>query len=429
MTVLVVPYLGCNLRCKHCFAHGYEFSKPTYDLDAILKSMEEMNKQTGGDFFCMHGGECTLIKRDDFETILKKMVELQGRSAIQTNCYDIDSNLIELFKKYKTSIGVSLDGFDELNALRGFPDDPVKTAQYTTKVFQNIVELQKQGVNVGVITVLTKANAGSQEKLEKLLHFILTLRENKILGGRLNLMWTNYSEVKQYELTPEEASQAWLYLYSSLHTYQDLQWQPFRDFTDNLLGLSHSSCAYGKCDYFCTYGAKVILADGSLGNCDRTHQEGCVFTRASEKPSYERYDALKATDCANCRFWNVCYGGCPAEGELGDWRNKTRFCKATYDMYSTIEADLKALLPNIKLVTDCNNAEDYFDASRNGRKINAFEKMLFSSTHSPSAWKPVQVIAPKETKNDQTKQSKAPPSFEHGNIPHGDYTDHGDSKC
>ena len=77
--------------------------------------MEKMHKQTGGDLFCMHGGECTLIDRSDFETILKKMYQLQGKSSIQTNAYEIDNDLIRLFKKYKTSVGVSIDRDGKLN--------------------------------------------------------------------------------------------------------------------------------------------------------------------------------------------------------------------------------------------------------------------------------------------------------------------------
>ena len=105
-------------------------------------------------------------------------------------------------------------------------------------------------------------------------------------------------------------------------------------------------------DYLSQWVLKWCLPDGSLGNCDRTHQEGVTYTRATESPTYERYEVLKETDCSNCRFWNICYGGCPSEGDNSDWRNKTRWCKPTYDLYSVIEADIRALFPNINLVTD-----------------------------------------------------------------------------
>jgi len=407
MTILVVPNLTCNLRCSYCFAHGYDWNKnSTYDLQAILNSMEALHRETSGNSFCMHGGECTLIARKDFEAILKKMHEMQGRSSIQTNCYNLDENLIELFKKYNTSVGISIDGDDGLNSLRGFPANKRKNREYTNQVINNIFRLQEEGVSVGIMVVLTKVNAGSNANLRKLVRFILKLREHKILSGRLNLMWSNCTETRKYELTPEEASHAWLYLYENLKQFGNLQWQPFRDFTDNLLGFGHSSCSYGKCDYFCTT-TKVILPDGSLGNCDRTHQEGSTYTRASM--SYERYRALKATDCRKCKFWDACYGGCPSEGIDGDWRNKTRWCQPIYDLYTAIEFDLKSLLPNIKLVSAWNSPEDYFDALRRGKRFDAVERLSFVTAKKPSTWRTVQLKENRQAKTmqPQTKQQLA----------------------
>jgi len=415
MTLLVVPYLNCNLHCAYCFAHSYDWNKTsTYDLDAILKSMETLHNETQGDGFCLHGGECTLMNRRDFEAILKKMFELQGRSSLQTNCYKIDNDLIRLFKNYKTSIGVSIDGDSTLNALRGFPDDEKKSKEYTDQVLNNITTLQKEGISVRIIVVLTKVNADSDDKLEKLTEFVLKLKDLGIKGGRLNFMWSNCAETKKYELPPEEASHAWLYLYEKLKKYSDLQWQPFREFTDNLLGFGHSSCSYGKCDYFCT-STKVILPDGSLGNCDRTHQEGSIYTRAPM--SYERYQVLKQTDCKQCKYWDICYGGCPSEGQNGDWRNKTRWCQAIYDMYSAIENDLKTLLPNVKLMVNYQGNDDYFDALKKGNMNEPFEKMTAMTANNPSSWRCVSLK--NRQKNQQLDDSQV-----NGMI-HGDFTDNG----
>jgi uncharacterized protein len=382
--------------------------------------MEVLHKETRGDSLCLHGGECTLIDRKDFATILKKMYELQGRSSLQTNCYKIDDDLIRLFKIYKTSVGVSIDGDNSLNSLRGFPDDKKKNREYTDQVINNILTLHKEGICAGLIVVLTTVNAGSNAKLKKLLQFILMLREHGIKGGRLNLMWSNWAKTKKYELTPEKASRAWLYLYKNLKQYGDLQWQPFREFTDNLLGFGHSSCSYGKCDYFCT-STNVILPDGSLGNCDRTHQEGTTYTRASM--SYERYEILKVTDCNKCKFWDVCYGGCPSEGLDGDWRNKSRWCKPIFDLYSVIENDIKTMLPNVKLVSEYKGPEDYFDAIKKGKTNEPFEKMCWITAKNPSTWRGVML------NNKQMNQTNPTDKQLKGMI-HGDFTNcHGEKKC
>jgi len=415
MTILVVPNLKCNVKCGYCFAHGYTWSsEDEYDLQAILKSMESEHELHKNDNFCMHGGECTLIRRSDFEIILAKMYELKKSSSLQTNCYKIDQDLIRIYKKYNTSIGVSIDGDGELNSIRGFPEDINKNKMFTEQVINNIFKLQSEGISVGVIVVLTKANASSTNKLDKLVEFILKLRNHGIKSGRLNLMWSNDNDDK-YQLTTEEASYAWSYLYEKLKPYKDLQWQPFKEFVDNLLGLGHSSCSYGKCDYFSTV-TRVILADGSIGNCDRTHQEGNIYTRANT--SFERYEVLKQTDCEKCRYWNCCYGGCPAEGIDGDWRNKTRFCMAIYNLYSIIETEIKQMMPNIKLITEYNNKEDYFDVMHKGILNDPFEKMNWHKVYNPSSWRDV-CYKP-------TQQQKDVPQ----NNQHGDFTNHGDGvKC
>jgi hypothetical protein len=366
--------------------------------------MEKLHKESGGDSFCLHGGECTLIKRPDFEAILKKMYDLQGYSSLQTNCYKIDADMIRIFKTYKTSVGVSIDGDGELNSLRGFPTDKNKNRRYTRQTIKNMITLQEQGVSVGIIIVLTKTNASSSLKLKKLLQFILMLRSKNLKGGRLNIMWSNDTVNKKYELTPEEASYAWLYLYNNLKQYNDLQWQPFRDFTDNLLGFGHSSCSYGKCDYFSTI-TSVILADGSLGNCDRTHQEGCIYTRATQQPTYERYTILKQTQCKSCRYWECCYAGCPAEGLNGDWRNKTRYCKAVYDLYSAIENDIKAVFPNVTLITAFKGEEDYFDSIRKGIYHEPFDKMSWITALNPSTWRNV-TARPLQTYQDSNVRER-----------------------
>lgn len=422
MTIIVIPNLSCNIKCKYCFAHGYGWvneHKIEYNLNAILKGMEEMHKITGGDNFCMHGGECTVISFKDFEAILSKMFELQGKSAVQSNGYTLNNDFIRLFKKYKTGPGVSIDGTGELNSLRGFPDDKVKNREFTEKVLDNMFTMRKEGINVGVITLLHKVNAGTPAKLRKLRDFLFMLKDNGITGGRLNLMWSNYPEVKQYELTPEEASRALVYLYNEVGKEPELHWNHFREMIDNLLGFHLSSCSFGKCDYFCTTGAKSILPDGSFGNCDRTHQEGVVYTRASNSPTFERYEVLKETDCSECRYWNVCYGGCPSEGVDSDWRNKTRWCKPIYDLYSVIEKDIKGIFPNIRLVTD-NAGVDNFELLQRGNHINPFDSMLWDKSKYPSAWKSV-------TRRTDVVQDRQNADCRHGNVDHGDYTDHGDS--
>jgi uncharacterized protein len=400
MTILIVPTLKCNIKCGYCFADGYSWvEQKGYDLTKILTSMETLHNQYRGDHFCLHGGECTLIDINDFETIMKKMYEYNGCTSLQTNGYDISDKMIEIFKKYKTHVGISIDGDGELNSIRGFPNDKIKNRKYTKKVISNIKRLKKEGISVGLIVVLSKANASSVSKLNKLVKFIIKLSNIGVVSGRLNLMWSTCESTKQYELTPEEASFAWIYLYNNLRYIPKLEWNPFRDYTDNLLGFSHSSCSMGKCDYGCTI-TKVIQYDGTLGNCDRTHQEN-KLTERSNTPNMDRYEKLREGQCKDCRYWNVCYGGCPAEGMNGS-SDKTRFCKAIFDLYSLIELDLKSLLPNVFTVPDFKRDGDYLDNMQKGHKLDAFCKMSWHTAIGPSSWK--KYVRPRHVNHTDSNQ-------------------------
>jgi uncharacterized protein len=217
MTILVVPHLKCNLKCQYCFAERYEsIENKQYDLELMLNKMDEISKNHKNNGFCMHGGECTLINRQDFESLLKKMYDIQGYSALQTNGYQLDDGLIEIYKKYKTNIGISIDGNGSLNSLRGFPDKK-RNIEYTNQVLKNIKKLNNENIPTSIIIVLTKNNAGSLSKLNRLVKFIDLLKSDYgISGGRLNFMWTNDESLKKYELTSEEASVAWCYLYKNI---------------------------------------------------------------------------------------------------------------------------------------------------------------------------------------------------------------------
>ena len=90
-----------------------------------------------------------------------------------------------------------------------------------------------------------------------------------------------------------------------------------------------------QCDIFNTHTLS-ILPDGTVGNCDRTFSKG-IYLRSGKMGSSGRYEALQQTDCKGCKYWSICGAGCCEEGIGGDWRRKTRWCKAIYKTYERME--------------------------------------------------------------------------------------------
>ncbi|MCK4496580.1 MAG: radical SAM protein, partial [Candidatus Aenigmarchaeota archaeon] len=113
---LTIKTLGCNGLCRSCYENRIRSVSldTSYDIEAILKTVERETPKTskgrGGGTVCLHGGEPLLMKFEDIERLLAKVCELYGYTGIQTNGILISDRIIELFKKYKTSVGVSIDG-------------------------------------------------------------------------------------------------------------------------------------------------------------------------------------------------------------------------------------------------------------------------------------------------------------------------------
>jgi uncharacterized protein len=334
-------------------------------LDGLLRHFGETS--TVG----LHGGECTTIPIDDLEALLRIIAERTGSSGVQTNGYALTPELIRVFKEYSTTVSVSWDGPAELNALRGpDPGGSLATSGYHTGLVENVKKLLDADLRVSIVCVLHMANASSPEKLRRMKEWIEWLEGLGIDGGRLNPLFED-SPVTRYELDDTQLEHAYLELLDFV-VEGGYEWLPFREMIDNLLGFPISPCVFAGCDRASTH-AISILPDGRLGNCDRTFVEGLETRILTAPPANERSAFLQKTQCAGCRYWALCQGGCPMSGDNGSWRNKTRFCRAYFSTYERTERMLRGLLPNIRLVMDRGDGKP-------------FEAMSWRSCKKPSAY-------------------------------------------
>jgi uncharacterized protein len=386
-----------------------------YDIEAILKTISEASKFTKS--MGLHGGEATVVPIADAERIFEKIKEVGARATIQTNGFLINDKWIELFKKYDVFVGVSLDGEGELNAARGFFDSSgqrldVTSNAYTEKVMDNLRRMKEAGIGVGIICVLNRFNALRPQR-EKLHYWLNKLKNMGITVGRLNLVYVDDEVLRpMLELTPEEAADVWVDLADFVLSDKDLKWAPFREMEDNLLGLGLASCHFTGCDSEHTEGEIVIAPDGSIQNCSRIHKDGQPTARRDGLGGTSKYDRtlrlrsipMEKGGCGGCRYWSVCFGGCPAESNTvknettagKDFSGKTRACLAIKSTYAFIEGRMKEVFPNLKTVPDmvANMAPRQIVESireRGGGDLgDAFEKMSTVRTERASVWQGVE---------------------------------------
>jgi len=416
MTILILPTMRCNFRCVYCFEHDSvkDDKEPLdFDFNAIKRSLDTLqndDRYRGSDIG-IHGGECTMMSPRELESVLKLIYESQdrdgnpfNRSGITSNGYNINDSFIRLFKKYNTNVGISIDGPESLNTLRGpNPKNEKVTLGYNHKMKKTLRKLRREDLSVAIMCILHTENAGDDDKLEELKEWILWLADLGIDGGRLNPMY----EVpwnQHYQLSNDRLAEVWKQLFDLTIDY-GLRWNPFREMIDNLLGFSSSPCTFGSCDYFRT-STVGILPDGTITNCDRTFEKG-LHVRAEGDMLSGRYDILPRTQCKDCRYWNICHAGCPSCAVDSDWRNKSVFCDAIYQLYEYTEKKIKNFFPNIRLVTENDEAEP-------------FKLMSYRYSSRPSAYGAAPLI-------------KDPPPVptlslgghidRHGDKPHGDHYD------
>ncbi len=385
--LLIKPFLGCNLACKYCYERDLrkkDLPKMTYNLKVILKKMEEFKDLE----MSLHGGEALKKKKKDVVKILAKMHQLKGRSGIQTNGTLIDEEYIKIFKKYKTSVGISYDGPGILSEFRPGSADVEKT----------IEKLINEKLGVSLIMVLSKANAGTDERLKIFKEYLLKISKMGI-HGRINPC----SGAPNYELDEKRREKAYLDL-ARFCLENNLKWSPFVDLAHGLQGKPRV-CTLMGCDPFHTTSATVLLDDGSVTNCMRTNKEEILLQHPVIHET--RLQILLETPqefggCKDCKYWTACYGGCASITIDNDWRNRTYLCSLWKSLFQYFEAVL--------------NFVEYPDV------LSQSKKETCSFNNSPSGfqtgWKHL----------DHMDQSRAAGEHanNHGDSPHGDWDNHAD---
>jgi uncharacterized protein len=330
MPILVKPYLGCNLKCKYCYEGEYRKTHEckTYDLDKVIDAIEKNYDPKRQKDITLHGGEPLCLPKADAERILAKSFELTQKSSVQTNGTLIDDDFIEMFRKYKTHVGISLDGDNGLSRFRF-------NADTETKIIETIDKMKSLGIGVSIIAVVSRSNAETDEQLSLFKEFLLKMGKRGI-GGRVNPCGLNGD--MSVELPPERMAEVYRQL-TLFCVLNGLTWSPFSDLASKL-NCGSAVCCFQGCDLYCTDSAFVILGDGTVTNCMRTNGED-ICLRAESKSAI-RSKVLQSVPieyggCKDCEYWQYCMGGCPTTAIDGDWRNRTEFCVVWKSIIQTLQ--------------------------------------------------------------------------------------------
>ena len=349
MTIELEPVgVVCNLSCPYCYEHPMRdagnFRQKTYSVEKMLEGLAK----EGGNF-TLFGGEPLLTDIDDLETIFKWGYERYGFNGVQTNGVLITDRHIEMFKKYKVHVGVSLDGPDEMNDTR-WAGSLEKTREATRKSFEAIKKILDNKLSLGLIITIHKKN-GLPKYRERFKAWIKELQAWGVDGARLHPLEIDHTSITDsLALTPEQNIEflldMWDFEISELNVpgKRPFHFDIFRDVEYMLKAEdAHATCTFMSCDPYTTHAVQGIDSQGNKANCGRGNKEGINWIKA-DVDGFERQMALYHTPqehggCQGCRFFIMCKSHCPGTGADMDWRNRTDTClnwKVAFSIYEKI---------------------------------------------------------------------------------------------
>lgn len=381
----------CQLACQYCYQQSEREatnnSAPPYDLEAMKTALlaEGVGKGVG---FSLFGGESLLFPINDMRHMVEWAHSIGAHVGVQTNGALITDRHIELFKQFKMSVGVSIDGPDDLNDARQ-ARDPKATRTTTAKSIANLERLLDEGIATSLIVTLTSINVMTDEQLDRLIEWLLALRDR---GLRYVNLHTLEPHGKDLSLTQDRQIFVMRRLREHLVGFTSVS--PFGDMRKSLLQESGSNCIWNFCDPYTTAAVRGVDGQGARGNCGRTNTDGVGYVK-SDRAGHERNLVLYLTPqvhggCAECRFFVPCGGGsCPGEGIGGDWRQRTVHCETIKALLGDIEQELFA--------------EGKEPISTSLRRPAVEAQLIAKWTGKPALVKG---------------------NVDHGDRPHGDHTDH-----
>lgn len=358
MSTEVLPVgITCNLGCTYCYETNLRDVNPSekYQRENVLASIDKLKHP-----FSLFGGEPLILHKTHLEELLSIAYTRFGKSSIQTNGTLITDEHIELFKKYHTQVGISLDGPPELNDSRwaGTVEATKRTSERSMTAIRRLCEEAKTNSRMlpSLIVTLHAGNC-SQTVFPRFVAWLHELDDLGISYVNLHVMEMDAGAQTLY-LPLSELSDRLIDLWNE--EFQTLKISKFDEVLKLLQGNDDVTCHWHACDPLNTQAVQSIDYDGAPSVCKRTFKgaQRWLPAEGTGAPTenvghtgarhHTRQLALYVTPqdvggCKDCQYWMMCMGQCPGEGEHGDWRMRSSYCGVWKRLFAEGERRLRLL--------------------------------------------------------------------------------------
>lgn len=346
----------------YCYEQNLRDVNPAekYNREAVLAAIAKLKGP-----WSLFGGEPLILHKHHLDELLRLSFEKHKYSVIQTNGSLITDDHIEMFKKYKTQVGISLDGPDELNDTR-WAGTLEATRRQTAKTHAAIKRLCEEAKTKGhehllpsIIVTLQSGNC-SADRFPRFVEWIRELDAMGIKHVNPHCMEEDHKAATVY-LNQDELSDRLIDLWNLQEDLTQLRFTKFAEVLRLLEGDDEEvMCTWHACDPLNTSAVQSIDNTGAPSVCARTFK-GSQRWLPAEGTGYNaplvghegarhhtRQLALYVTPqeyggCKDCPFWLTCLGQCPGEGIGQDWRQRSSYCPTWKRLFAEGEKRLRAI--------------------------------------------------------------------------------------
>lgn len=366
MNGLIMCTNECNMRCKYCFEESihrnmhlpiteirneFDFFINNY-LGTFAEQLIEINKKQGKKKtnICFHGGEPLLIGKELFEKACSLLREYPNiEITIQTNATLLDEDYIELLRKYDVHVGISIDGYEELNDLNRV----MMNGKGSFSVIENNIKLMKEkGVIVGALATVTSETVKHPEEFYNFFKkYNLDFSFNPLFiapdqitecSGLTQADFISFYKKMFYIWINDKDSDISITCFDRIIKAMTLKKEVYMEVCTYIPDCSSTTVAIRTTGdfYRCLhYGMNKKNAIGNISVNDLSIAVGNAQFAS-------RRSVLRETTCKDCDIFEYCYGGCPyvAESENGTIFGKDNTCLSQkaivheiYNYFSTLK--------------------------------------------------------------------------------------------
>lgn len=364
-SILIKPASSrCNLKCDYCFYLNTAENRkvhtlPLLSLDTVKVLMEKIFVDADTVHFMFQGGEPTLVNLSWYKSFIELSKKMNTKNipvslSFQTNGTMINDDWAKFFSENKILVGLSLDGFPQLNNLHRKTTNGEKTSNH---VMNGIKALKKAKVPFNILSVVTNDTVNN---LDQSWRFFM---KNGLFYLQYIPAIDPINEEKNKYLSPSEYGKFLITLYDRweyhLKNNAPVSIRLFDNLISMMMGKKPEACDMCgicsvqyviegngdiyPCDFYC-------LDDYKLGNIIENSIEE-IDKKRDEIKFIEKSKAVNE-DCKNCPYFYLCRNG---GKKYRDNNGKFRFCES-YKML--FDNRLEQMAEIVKLFLDSQKEDE-----------------------------------------------------------------------